>query len=58
MSEQHYGVCYQDAVTGKWAIQVACKTYERAQEEAAMWSMETGAQYVVKPIKPKKEAQS
>lgn len=33
---------------------VAVHSYERALEEAAMWTLETGVQHTVQPVKPKK----
>lgn len=51
MSEQKYGVVYGNGEESK--IVRVCSTYEIALEEAAMFTMETGVQHTVQPVKPK-----
>jgi hypothetical protein len=54
MSEQKYGVVYGEGIEAK--IVKICSTYEIALEEAMMFTMETGAEHTVQPVKPKVKA--
>lgn len=51
MSEQKYGVIFDDGE--KATIVKVCSTYELALEEAVMYTLETGAEHTVQPVKPK-----